>query len=81
MSIRVVCKDGLTYVGDLDRHRSNEYRIYLLGHQHCIWKSAMNDVFVFRRKKWHRILGYVCAYDTYIAAGGDKWPAEYANDI
>lgn len=81
MSIRVVCKDGLTYVGDLDRRRSNEYRIYLLGHQHCIWKSAMNDMFVFRRKKWRRILGYVCAYDTYIAAGGDKWPAEYANDI
>ena len=78
MTTRIVCKDGLTYVGDLDRRRSSEYRVFLMGHQHFIWKSAIQDMFVFR-KRWRRIIGYISDYDAYIASGGDMWPAAFYN--
>jgi len=85
MSTRIVCKDGLTYSGDCVRRRTDNYRVYLLGHSMHIWRRSIQDLFEFDGR-WRRVMGDVSAYDSHIAAGGTLWPGEffrilYSNDI
>lgn len=85
MATRIVCKDGLVYVGDLDERRTNTHHIYLLGHQHPVRKSCVQDMFR-RTDTWRRVIGDTTVYDAHIRQGGDMWPREferilYADDI
>ena len=79
MAIRIVCSDGLTWVGDYDARRSNSHRVYLKGHIHYVWRRKIQDIFVFKDERWRRTMGEITAYDTYIEQGGDKWPSEFFN--
>ena len=86
MLTRVICKDGLVYVGTVDDRRSNAYKLYLLGHTHYIWKSNISDMFDWTGFLWIRVHGHPSCYDEYIARGGLLWPREFfdilmSNDI
>jgi len=85
MTTRIICNDGLKYVGKYDERRSTEYHIFLKGHMTPIRKSNIQDMFLFT-DKWYRVVGQTCAYDTHIHTGGLLWPTEfdrilYSNDI
>ncbi len=74
MTTRIVCRDGLTYVGKIAK--ADTHRIYLLGHMHPIWIRSIQDMFEWDGR-WRRVMGHVSTYDTYIAEGGTLWPAVF----
>jgi hypothetical protein len=86
MTTRIICTDGLKWVGYYDARRSNSHRVYLKGHMHYVWRRKIQDMFVFKDEQWRRTMGEITVYDTYIESGGDKWPSKffeiiYSDDI
>jgi len=83
MTTRIVCRDGLAYVGELAA--ADARRVHLLGHMHPIWTRSIQDMFVWDGR-WRRVMGHVSTYDSHLERGGTLWPAEfytilYTNDI
>lgn len=71
---RIICNDGLQLVGGYDEDRSNQHKIYLLGHIHFTWRSNIREAFLFIDGKWTRYIGTPNVYDHYIQNGGQLWP-------
>lgn len=86
MLTRIICKDGLTYVGEYDTRRSNTFKVYLVGHTSPIWRRTIDEMFELTNR-WRRVMGNVSSvYDSYLETGGCLWPNEfytilYTNDI
>ena len=72
--LRIICNDGLAYIGSFDTDRSNPHRIFMLGHIHPIWRQCISDIFTYDGTKWCREMGEPTAYDEYLKSGGDCWP-------
>jgi len=77
MLTRVICHDGLAYIGDVDVTRSNEYKLFLLGHMRFVWKRNISDMFEWDGNRWLRVHGHPTYYDDYLARGGTMWPGEF----
>jgi len=84
--VRIIFKDERKIIGGYSHHRSNTYKVFLLGHSHYYWRRDIRDAFVFKGERWHRVIGDRTVYDSYIEKGGTEWPETffnilYSNDI
>jgi len=77
--VRIIFKDGRNIIGGYWSHRSTTYKVFLLGHSHYYWRRQIQDAFVFRDERWHRVIGDRTVYDDYIENGGTEWPGTFFN--
>ena len=78
MTTRIICNDGLQYVGAYDSRRSNSHRVYLLGHMHYTWRRNIREMFEYK-DRWYRVMGNRNIYDNYIETGGLTHPSTFFN--
>lgn len=74
---RIIDLDGMRYIGGYDTFKSDEWRVYFLGHMRFFYRRQIVDMFEFENDKWQRVTGTPNIYDIYLEAGGVCWPEEF----
>lgn len=75
--VRIIDSEGRGYVGGYDSVNSDQWRVYLLGHERFFYRRQIVDLFERRHETWQRVSGSRNIYDTYLEAGGEDWPDEF----